>query len=220
MPKAPKPKKGSASTSKPTRSGNTRGKDPNQSHLYTDDNPSSTIHGTGFATADAAHHTFDLIKNRSLTYQFQTINTMFHRAKHHPHPTPAMDSAIQIFKEWLEVTYPAAKEARRDFKPLLSKKAVEQYSPQLKKAGIDTTFAETYVSLAPRKRLANVLVDPHKPQEPDWERERADTLSKLVPVGQTYSADGKDLWDGDSLSRKHLTLISWAWSPVPERRLP
>ena len=68
-------------TTKPNPS---KPKDPKASHLYTDDNPSTTLHGTGFKDANTAKHTLDLIAKRSLTYQSQTVNTMYHRAKHHP----------------------------------------------------------------------------------------------------------------------------------------
>ena len=90
-----------------------KARDPKDSHLYTDDNPSTTIHGTGFKDEATAHKTLDLIKNRSLTYQFQTVNTMFYRAKHHPSMkkgisggagTKGMEEAMAIFREWLDVT--------------------------------------------------------------------------------------------------------------------
>lgn len=47
------------------------------SHLYTDDNPKTTIHGTGFKDEEAAKRTLELIENRSLIYQFQTVNVRF-----------------------------------------------------------------------------------------------------------------------------------------------
>ena len=52
----------------------TKKKDGRDSHLYTDDNPKTTIHGTGFKDAAAAERTLKLIENRSLIYQFQTVN--------------------------------------------------------------------------------------------------------------------------------------------------
>ncbi|GAB1732070.1 hypothetical protein NU195Hw_g8925t1 [Hortaea werneckii] len=126
-------------------------KDPKNSHLYTDDNPSTTIHGTGFKDATTAHHTLDLIQSRSLTYQFQTVNTMFHRASHHPamkkkkkttatssgdnnNSQEGMKDAMAIFRHWLDETYPAAKSSLRaggGFKPLLSKSLVEQFLPRI-----------------------------------------------------------------------------------------
>lgn len=52
------------------------------SHLYTDDNPESTLHGTGFSSAETAERTIKLVSKRSRLYQFQVINTMYNRAKH------------------------------------------------------------------------------------------------------------------------------------------
>jgi len=53
-------------------------------NLYTDDNPKTTIKGTGFANKESAEKTLDLIKHRSLGYQFALVNTLYNRAKFHP----------------------------------------------------------------------------------------------------------------------------------------
>lgn len=194
-------------------------KDPKDSHLYTDDNPSTTLHGTGFKDADAAEKTIALVSQRSLTYQFQTINTMYNRAKHHPHHTVDIDKAIAVFQTWLKKTYPAAKQAQRDFKPVLSKKIVQALLERLEQTkGVNTEFARFYVELEPRKRLANTLVDPEKPEEEDWDVRRGRALEKLVPEGT--EPDEEELWDEDGgPSDKHLKLVAWAWSPVSERKL-
>ncbi|RMX70833.1 hypothetical protein D0869_16250, partial [Hortaea werneckii] len=174
-------------------------KDPKNSHLYTDDNPATTIHGTGFKDAATAHHTLDLIKNRSLTYQFQTVNTMFHRASHHPamkktstsssssgksNSQEGMKEAISIFRHWLDETYPAAKSALRagGFKPLLSKALVEKYLPLILSSSSSSSglkddddakaFAQRYINLAKGKRLGNVLLDDADPTGWDWEGRR------------------------------------------------
>ena len=194
-------------------------KNPKDSHLYTDDNPATTLPGTGFKDGSAAEKTIQLVGKRSLTYQFQTINTMLHRAKHHPHRTEDIDKAISIFEVWIKETYPATKASQRDFKPVLSKKLVQSFMDKLKSTkGVDTKFAELYVDLEPRKRLANTLVDPEKPGETDWDKARYDALCKLVPDGREFE-DG-DLWAKDGgPSKAQLELIAWAWSPVSERKL-
>jgi hypothetical protein len=71
-------------SAKPATKKTTRKDTGKDSHLYTDDNPSTTLHGTGFKDAETANNTLELISKRSLTYQFQTINTLFHRARNHP----------------------------------------------------------------------------------------------------------------------------------------
>jgi hypothetical protein len=210
------------------------------SHLYTDDNPATTLHGTGFKDAATANHTLELISKRSLTYQFQTINTLFHRARNHPSVKKAKTSdeapagiqeALAIFKTWLDETYPASKAALRaaGFKPLLSKTLVGKHLDKINAAKGDALidaeaadFASLYVSLPKNRRLGNVLLDDGKPGEADWEVRRYGALNKLVPEGDE---DGKGwaedrLWDGKGgLSAEHLTLVAWGWSPVGERSL-
>ncbi|KAF2084181.1 hypothetical protein K490DRAFT_68965 [Saccharata proteae CBS 121410] len=195
------------------------------SHLYTDDNPATTIQGTGFKDAAAALKTLDLIAKRSLTYQLQTVNTLFHRASHHPHQTEGIEEATAVFREWLDETHPTAKAELRGgggFKPLLSKKVVQKHLERIKDevGGEAATFAETYVGLAARKRLANLLTDETKPAEADWERKRYDALCELVDEGKEW--DGAELWEdgkGKRATRKHLELMAWAWSPVDGRKL-
>lgn len=143
---------------------------------------------------------------------------MYNRAKHHPKKTADMDAAIAVFGKWLNETYKEQKAAQRVFKNL-TKKTMELFLPDLRRAkGLDTTFAETYVRLEPRKRLANVLVDDTKPEEPDWDKARLDALSKLVPDGEGPDEDA--LWEKDGVpSQYHLSLIAWAWSPLSEYKL-
>lgn len=223
-------------------------KDPKASHLYTDDNPETTLTGTGFKDAATAtktskspltyivgvicqsavsgsnvKHTVSLVSKRSLLYQWQTINTMYNRAKHHPKKTEDMKAAMAVFDKWLKETYPQAKAEQRVFKPLLAKKVVEQFLSDLQKTkGIDTTFAELYVTLEARKKLANVLVDDTKPGEADWDKARVDALSKLVGLDDenNNTVDEDALWEKDGVpSHFHLSLIAWAWTPLSEYKL-
>ncbi|EME42775.1 hypothetical protein DOTSEDRAFT_176065 [Dothistroma septosporum NZE10] len=239
MPKVPAKPRTKTTRDKPITNPTAKPKDPKDSHLYTDDNPSTTIHGTGFKDKAAAERTLDLIKKRSLIYQFQTVNTMFHRAKHHPamkkaaegaSSTADMRAAMDIFQHWLDVTYPAEKDSLRasGFKPLLSKKTVERYLPQIERSeAVDEeakTFAKLYVGLGGRKRLGNVLVDDSKPKEADWEKRRYTLLDELVGEGKEEGQDQwklSELWEDDrEVAAGHLRLIAWAWSPVPEKKLP
>ena len=137
---------------------------------------------------------------------------------------------MKIFKTWLDDTYPKAKDSRRvdGWKPLLSKGCVKKYLPRIKASkmkGMDEAlqFAERYIGLAKGKRLANVLVDDAKPEEPDWERKRYDSLCELVPKGKETVGewDDDELWDSErKITEEHLRLVAWAWSPAGERKLP
>jgi nitric oxide synthase oxygenase domain/subunit len=58
--------------------------------------------GTGFKDKKTAIDTIKIISYRSPTYQFNVINTMFNRAKFHPHQTSEMRDAMKIFAGWLK----------------------------------------------------------------------------------------------------------------------
>ena len=141
--------------------------------------------------------------------------------------TSDMREAMEVFRHWLDVTYPEAKASLRagGFKPLLSKKCVERFMPAIEEnsavSGKAKQFARVYVSLTKGKKLGNVLVDDSKPVEPDWERARYEALEELVPGGregvENWSAG--ELWEAGRPSKDHLNLISWAWSPVAESKL-
>lgn len=70
--------------------------------LYSDHHPNKSLKGTGFSDDKKAKKTIDLIKYRSPKYQYDVINTMYNRAKYHPHQTSEMRSAMKIFASWLK----------------------------------------------------------------------------------------------------------------------
>lgn len=70
--------------------------------LYSNLHPDRTMKGTGFKDKKTALKTIQLISLRSPTYQYNVINTMFNRAKYHPHQTKEMQDAMKIFSNWLK----------------------------------------------------------------------------------------------------------------------
>lgn len=70
--------------------------------LYSDNHPDTSTRGLGYKDAQTALDTIKKIKNRNLVYQFQVINTMYNRAKYHPHQTIDMRKAMKVFKIWLD----------------------------------------------------------------------------------------------------------------------
>ncbi len=70
--------------------------------LYSNLHPNRTIKGTGFKDKKTALKTIEIIRFRSQTYQFNVINTMYNRAKYHPHQTKEMREAMEIFADWLK----------------------------------------------------------------------------------------------------------------------
>lgn len=132
-----------------------------------------------------------------------------------------MQAAMAVFKIWLDDTYPAAKDSRPKFEPLLKKEIVEKFLSAIREASdLDEKWAEMYVALPKGKRMANVLMDSKKPGEADMARLRQDTLEKLVK--SRGSADvNADLWDetGNYPSSWHLKYIAYGWTPVTAQRL-
>ena len=200
----------------------------NDSHLYTDDNPETTLHGTGFSDAAAAHGTIHLIRKRSLTYQFQVVNTMFHRAKHHPHPNARMQSAMDVFQEWLN-EYKGKKQQATAFKTVkrpvveLCLKALDNGlvaladdslpASEAYQAGL--TWARIYVKMPTGKRLANTLTTTD-PEQPDMDSLRTTHLQDLVPADSSVAK--KQAWRLDEdghrqLSDLHLRWLLFGYSP-------
>jgi hypothetical protein len=69
--------------------------------LYKDDHPKTSTKGTGFKNKEKAEETINIIKKEPKIKQTQIVLTMYYRAKHHPHRTKDMESAMKIFKKWL-----------------------------------------------------------------------------------------------------------------------
>jgi len=73
------------------------------SSLYTDENPATTIKGTGFKNERIAKRTIELTSQPGVRYkQYWTIRAMRERAAHHPNKSVGIRDAITVFDEWLE----------------------------------------------------------------------------------------------------------------------
>ena len=70
--------------------------------LYSDYHPDKSNHKVGFKDVDLAISSIKNIENKPRIYQYQVINTLYNRAKYHPHQTEKMRESMKIFKEWLD----------------------------------------------------------------------------------------------------------------------
>ena len=72
--------------------------------LYSDRNPKTTIKGFGYKNAQKARNTLKKLKklDKPEVYNFQVINTMYYRAKHHKYRTKEMEEAMKVFKKYLD----------------------------------------------------------------------------------------------------------------------
>ncbi|KAL7547903.1 hypothetical protein ACHAWF_016793 [Thalassiosira exigua] len=85
------------------------------SRLYTDENPATTIKGTGYRSKRIALRTIELTSQPGARYKrYWTIRAMRERAAHHPRPTEGMRDAIRVFDEWLERYEEPTDEERRE----------------------------------------------------------------------------------------------------------
>ena len=85
------------------------------SRLYSDEHPEKSLKNTGFKNKTMAKQTLQLIKKRSIHYQFTVVNTMYYRAKNHPNKTMQMTEAMQIYKLWLD-KYPEKSKKEQQIK--------------------------------------------------------------------------------------------------------
>lgn len=70
--------------------------------LYTNSHKKNSIKGTGYKNEKKAKDTIKLIKNLPKYKQFLIINSLYNRAKYHPHKTKDIKKAIKIFEKWLK----------------------------------------------------------------------------------------------------------------------
>lgn len=87
--------------------------------LYADYHPETSVKGFGFKDAETARNTLKKLKRMKVkrNYWFQVVNTMYNRAKYHPHPTSKMKEAMKIFKKAIlkmkSEKYPAKKKTKK-----------------------------------------------------------------------------------------------------------
>lgn len=70
--------------------------------LYTDYNPSTTIHGMGYKNKHKAIKSIKILKNQPKNRQIWTIISLYYRAKYHPYRTDDMEDAMYIYAKWLD----------------------------------------------------------------------------------------------------------------------
>lgn len=186
--------------------------------LYTDDNPLTTLKGTGFKDKEKALETIKLISNRSLPYQKSVINTMYYRAKHHPAKTPAMTEAMHVFKKWLQEN--KNKTIKYDYLDLHIVKKYEKLANYynishvargLKKAvKTDKGFLVVYKKYN-KNKLPFIPVFKKKPEGMDYDIYREKFINSRL--GQ-MKAGGTKLYTKEGLpTKQHVILIMHAYSP-------
>lgn len=179
-------------------------------NLYNDLHPKKSLKNTGFKNEQMAIKTMNLIKKRSLRYQFDIINTMYNRAKYHPHRTIDMEKAMIVYNKWLK-NYKKNKEIENNKYPILELKNIVKYEKIADKYNIDKSFLNMYKKVNGKSyKLQYILLDENKPNGYDFISYRIKILQKLLNKNKSlFNKDG-------SLTKYHLYLIMHAYSPKYE----
>lgn len=196
--------------------------------LYNDLHPDKSLKNTGFKDPNTANYTIKIISKRSLRYQFDVINTMYNRAKYHPHITDDMKKAMVVFKKWLK-NYPKLKALEDKKYPWLSLKTIAKYEKIAEMYGVsevarglkkgtrtDEGFLAMYKKVGGKaNKLQYLPVKKNKPKSQDYHSYRISFLnSRMGQIRHSrtplYYTEGK--YKGLP-TKQHIILIMHAYSP-------
>jgi len=196
-------------------------------NLYSDYHPDTSTKGTGFKDKETALRTIKLINKRCLKYQFDVINTMYNRAKHHPNQTNDMKDAMNVFNEWLK-DYKNKKEIEPQFEFLpLSiikkyEKIAEEYGVSEVARGIkpskktDEGFLEVYKRVKTPYKLQYILTKKNNYTGQDYCSFRNSFIKSRL--GQIKAAKTPLFYSSGKYkglpTKQHIILIMYAYSPV------
>jgi hypothetical protein len=197
-------------------------------NLYNDLHPTKSLKKTGFKDKKTAIKTIDLVKHRSIKYQFDVINTMYNRAKFHPNKTKNMEEAMDIFSKWLKNYKKIKKQEDRlydwlsietvsQFEKLANEYKVGEVSRGIKKSTkTDKGFFQMYKFVKGKAyKLQYIPVKENKPEGQDYWSYRINFInSRLAQMKKfntpLYYTEGK--YKGLP-TKQHLVLILHAYSP-------
>ncbi len=199
-----------------------------KAQLYNDVHPENSLKNTGFKNKNTANHTINLVSKRSLRYQFDVINTMYNRAKYHPHITDDMKKAMSSFKKWLK-NYSRMKNAEDKKYPWLSLKTIAKYEKIAELYGVsevarglkkgtrtDEGFLAMYKKVGGKaSKLQYIPVRKNKPESQDYWSYRISFLnSRMGQIKHAktplYYTEGK--FKGLP-TKQHIILIMHGYSP-------
>jgi hypothetical protein len=196
--------------------------------LYNDLHPENSLKNTGFKNLATAIHTINIISKRSLRYQFDVINTMYNRAKYHPHINDDMKQAMGVFKKWLK-NYTKMKSAEDKKYPWLPLKTIAKYEKIAELYGVsmvarglkkgtrtDNGFLEMYKKVGGKaNKLQYIPVKKNKPDRLDYWSYRISFLnSRMGQIKHSksplYYTEGK--YKGMP-TKQHIIVILHGYSP-------
>lgn len=214
--------------------------------LFSDDNPETTVHGYGFSNDKIAKHTLDDLEYRDIDYQFQVINTMYHRGltvlkrtkdKNKKHD---ISQAISRYKKWLD-DYKSNNRSEKEQRPYLTPKQLDQleflaeyYKISEKARGLEKptksdkgfkviweTSTNKGGANGDKKRLRNMPIKASVPDGQTWDKHRNQYLTRRLSMVKNakddlYYTSGKHKGLPTKL---HVNMMMWAYSPDSKKVL-
>lgn len=196
--------------------------------LFGSETTETTFQGAGFKDKEKALETLQLLEGRDVTFQFQIINSMFHRAKvihkrtKDPEKLRNLSEAIETFENWLN-DYRSHSRAKENltylpldvveaFQPLADK-----YGVKTEVSGVDISFLKAYREAdGDLKKLRVLKVNPDDEKSITWDVHRNKYLKPLVD--RVKGDDAPPLYRTEEKVRgvptkEHVELVMWGYSP-------
>nr|CAD7611140.1 unnamed protein product [Timema genevievae] len=200
------------------------------SHLFGTETTETTFQGAGFKDKDKALETIKMLEGRDISFQFQVINSMYHRAKviikrtKDAEKVQNLTEAIETFQVWLD-DYRAHSRAKENF-TYLPLETVEAYERLAEKYGVSQavnsrpSFLQVYKAAEGElKKLRMAKVDPDDEQTVTWDVHRN---KHLRDISERIKSDHLPLYETDVEFRglptkEHVELIMWGYSSEPTK---
>jgi hypothetical protein len=228
MPKVKSEKRGADAEEKNGASNGEKKSGWSGGQLFGSETTETTFQGAGFKDKEKALETLQLLEGRDITFQFQIINSMYHRAKvihkrtKDPEKVRNLSEAIETFEKWLD-DYRSHSRAKENltylpldvveaFQPLADRYRVKTEVP-----GVDSSFLKAYrASDGDLKKLRVLKVNPDDEKSITWDVHRNKNLKPLVE--RIKGDEAPALYRTEEKvrglpSKEHIELVMWGYSP-------
>ena len=228
MPKVKSEKRGATAEEKSSSENGDKKSGWSGGQLFGSETTETTFQGAGFKDKEKALETLQLLEGRDITFQFQIINSMFHRAKviHKRTKDPTklrnLTEAIETFETWLN-DYRSHSRAKENltylpldvveaFQPLADRYGVKTEVP-----GVEANFLKVYREAdGDLKKLRVLKVNPEEEKSITWDVHRNKQLKPLVE--RIKGDDTPPLYRTEEKVRglptkEHVELVMWGYSP-------
>lgn len=203
----------------------------NKGSLFSDDNPQYTVEGTGFKDKETTLKTLDDMHDRDITYQFQVINTMYHRNREVQKRTKDesrlknLKESEKVLKSWLD-NY-RNKNRKNEMWKYLSldtvnnfEKLAEYYNISRKARGLDKPsksdkgFLPIYRSVKGNiKALRTIPIKKKIPDGQTWDKHRNNYCKRRKSMFKSYGLYHKDGPLKGLPTVLHTNMLMWACTP-------